>query len=325
MKREHLAQSLARDSAKVLFHRLVTRKNELDDFEHKQLVEYVQRHGDTGLESPNSYPVLHTACQRNNVELIDACLLHSKNGNVNTKSFGNYPLHCLVESYNRNLPNRLEALIEHGADINVQGYCDRTPLMSALVHVNIYSNIDESLIKILLSLGASVDIADENGKSPLMQAVYNDNCNIAQLIIEKGAALSAKDGCGHEVMHYVKSPEMVFLLHGLGASTQCANFDGEGPLAVKLNSESTGFNDQCADALFKIGCGLSGVAWDVDSTTAIRFKSVFARVHHQLDRAHKAQLLVGLLCEGGNMASWAAEQLAQMTPAEGVQGISVNP
>ncbi|EKV57992.1 ankyrin repeat-containing protein [Brachyspira hampsonii 30446] len=107
-------------------------------------------------------------------------------------------------------------LLENNADVNLTlGYS--TPLTEAMY--------DEELVRKLIDLGADINLPTElTGFTPLMASLHN--IAIAELLIEKGADIEAKDDDGINALVYASTynnEEMVkFLLEkGADANTVC--------------------------------------------------------------------------------------------------------
>ncbi|KLI30873.1 ankyrin, partial [Brachyspira hyodysenteriae] len=106
-------------------------------------------------------------------------------------------------------------LLENNADVNLTlGYS--TPLTEAMY--------DEELVRKLIDLGADVNLPAQSGFTPLMAS--HNNIAIAELLIEKGADIEAKDDYGINALVYASSDEneemVKFLLEkGADANTVC--------------------------------------------------------------------------------------------------------
>jgi len=80
-------------------------------------------------------------------------------------------------------------LLEAGANPNAQDKQGTTPLHFAT------QGFDPTLASCLLASGAKVDLVDENGNSPLFNAVYNSRGHgeLIELLIENGANKDLKN------------------------------------------------------------------------------------------------------------------------------------
>lgn len=91
----------------------------------------------------------------------------------------------------------LQLLIEAGADVNRVYGNGLTPLMWASGHSNDVP-VDEGVaaVKLLLDRGASLDVADNRGRTALMIAAERDHPEIVTLLLDAGAdaGLADRDG-----------------------------------------------------------------------------------------------------------------------------------
>jgi len=86
----------------------------------------------------------------------------------------------------------MDWLIAQGADINVKDEYDRTPL-----HYHAQVN-DIERVTLLLEKGADIEAQNKYKNTPLLFAEYH--AEVAELLIEKGANINAKDDKGHNVI-----------------------------------------------------------------------------------------------------------------------------
>lgn len=122
-------------------------------------------------------------------------------------------------------------LVKLGADVNVRGPFDSTPLISAAVwcdyetikalidagadvkaknkfgntalHEAAEYNEDPNIIKLLLDVGADVNAKNNDGKTPLMEACWgNKNTEVVQTLLDSGVDIFAKDNEGDTCFYY---------------------------------------------------------------------------------------------------------------------------
>ena len=277
--------------------------------EYLGLVNYVEKYSERPLEDYGLDSVLHLACVRNAVELIDACLMRDAKSKVNTEAYGSYPLHKLVRSYSQDRPTRIKEIISHGADIHKGDNDGRSPLMVCINRPKHDWNREDDLPTLLISLGAFGKARDNLGMTELHHAVSNNQVNVVRALVDKGMSVNDATPFDLSPLHFAKTFKMISTLMEFGANVHAIDKSGRGMLADAMNPYIMG-DDMCAEVLLKAGCGLSGVQWD-SSATVHRFKNLWKRVGRKLELPHKTELLAGLLCDGGNMAIWAAKQLAR--------------
>ena len=130
----------------------------------------------------------------------------------------------------------IEILIQEGiADINMQDYNGRTPLMQAK---------KENIIRCLINAGARLDMIDNDGCTALMLKIkwlfYKKKYpSIAKILIEVGADLNIVNQSGNTALVYAiegKNIEIITALIKAGAHTNTRNKDDETPLELAINT-----------------------------------------------------------------------------------------
>ena len=143
-------------------------------------------------------------------------------------------------------------LLDNGADINNRGVNKWSPLYTAV------RSGDVDLCTLLLKNGADPNIEDQYGVTPLMSIDFKgDYLEIAELLLDAGAYIDAKDVRGNTALHYACSNygdpygdyDMVKFLLDHGADPTIENKDGEIPAnRIKDSSiESLFFGDDEED------------------------------------------------------------------------------
>uniref|UniRef100_UPI003F4B25E1 ankyrin repeat domain-containing protein n=1 Tax=Brachyspira catarrhinii TaxID=2528966 RepID=UPI003F4B25E1 len=143
-------------------------------------------------------------------------LIESKSLDVNYNLGDEYSKSTpLIKAIEYKQTDIINYLLENNADVNLTlGYS--TPLTEAMY--------DEELVRKLIDLGADVNLPAQSGFTPLMAS--HNNIAIAELLIEKGADIEAKDDYGINALVYASSDEneemVKFLLaKGADANTVC--------------------------------------------------------------------------------------------------------
>ena len=99
----------------------------------------------------------------------------------------------------------IKSSLHQGADINKPSKIKWgwTPLIAACVH---FDN-DTNVIQFLVESGADVNLADQNGKTPLIWLTFKGDKAVptVKYLIAHGAKLDAKDNLGATVFDYAKS------------------------------------------------------------------------------------------------------------------------
>lgn len=146
---------------------------------------------------------------------------------------------ALYLAVNREDPDIVELLLNHGADPNGKVDEGDTPLHSA-IPVNSYQPPDTRVIQLLLENGADVNAKNDSGNTPLHKAMQLPYVDIVQLLLEWGADVSALNDDGNTPLHEAvrqgreDATEAVELLLGKGASVAAVNRDGETPLHIAV-------------------------------------------------------------------------------------------
>jgi ankyrin repeat protein len=159
--------------------------------------------------SPNSFnhmPPLHIAVSLREPVLVALLLAHGASPNLKAGNEGN------------------EESALHQADTNSVTLCNSPPRNEvtsytryvsedvAAINTDSESAIAErtkACIDILLFMGADIEGQDQNGNTPLMLRILQNDLDIAEYFLTKGANLHAKDFDGQEVSEKVDSPEVV--------------------------------------------------------------------------------------------------------------------
>ncbi len=136
---------------------------------------------------------------------------------------GQFVDRSLVEASEKSDLNKVQQLLDSGADPNVEDYANHTALYYAAEkgHLNI--------AKLLLDKGAKVN--HESGDSALLRACYYGHVDIVKLLIENGADVNAKrsidDSTPLSFAVHRNHKEIVELLLEKGADANVANQHGE--------------------------------------------------------------------------------------------------
>ncbi|MDO8683286.1 MAG: ankyrin repeat domain-containing protein [Armatimonadota bacterium] len=126
-----------------------------------------------------------------------------------------------------------QLLISKGANINAKsGTNGRTAL---------HSTGDIGVAEALIEAGLSVDVKDNNGVTPLFQAVYWNRREIVELLLSKGADVNAKAKDGQAPLFDADSVEIAKMLLDKGADVNVGDTDGEKPLFFARSREIAQF------------------------------------------------------------------------------------
>ena len=96
-------------------------------------------------------------------------------------------------------PNVVKALVEHGADVNVVDNYGNSPLIDAAADKFSPSG------RLLLAHGANPNVRHSlSCKTPLMEAAQSGNTALVQALLEKKADLTLKDAQGKTALDFAR-------------------------------------------------------------------------------------------------------------------------
>jgi len=215
---------------------------------------------DVNAEDEDGATALHLAAKQGRKEVAE--LLITRGANVNARcgkqsdEFGKTPLHFALEAGQEDLAR---LLIANGADVNATCWDQSMPLGIAA-----YEG-DKDMVELLISTGATIT-RDDGGGSHLFEAVEGGHRDIAvlliskgarvsekarfldrtplhhawyvstaELLIEEGADVNAKDGAGQRPLHRMalgNRKDVAELLIARGAEVNAKDNEGKNPLAL---------------------------------------------------------------------------------------------
>lgn len=145
----------------------------------------------------NGETLLHVAVKQDNYDVVNQLLGLGLNPNVKDTT-GNYPIHGV-----RSLVI-LRLLLNYKCQINVTNLSGETPLLSYVKAVIDGDDENQELRKVflieLLRAGDDINHSDEKGLTALHMV---KNANIAQILLEHGAPINAKNNEGETPILYV--------------------------------------------------------------------------------------------------------------------------
>jgi len=125
-------------------------------------------------------------------------------------------------------------LIEEGAKL---GPGSRRPLTSALHEATLNGHV--TVVGYLLTKGASVDIRNKHGETPLHLAAMRNRSPVAAVLLSSGAQVDAKDDAGYTPLHWAvlavnDRRGIVRLLLQSGADPNAKAQNGRSPLSEAI-------------------------------------------------------------------------------------------
>ncbi|ETK79448.1 hypothetical protein F441_14997 [Phytophthora nicotianae CJ01A1] len=170
--------------------------------------------------------------------------------------FGWTPVHVAVNSGNVSI---VERLLVDGANITLQ-----KEILSKRLHLVVRANHNEIVDLLLSHSDIQVNVADHEGKTPLLHAVLLENYAFVQVLIEAGTDVNIYDQDGHTplfVASQVQSENLVKVLLENGARVDSVTSCGDTPLSIccsdsirsvlELYKSSQQFYDRCLALLEK--------------------------------------------------------------------------
>ena len=136
---------------------------------------------------------LINACQEGDLAKLRSLLKQGANPNTARKSDGSTPLHIMTGlDGEQALPAGesllfMNALIQSGANVNLADKEGKTPLMLTCLPAE---------IDVLVKAGAKVNLQDHNGQTALMAAAQQNRPDAVMKLLQCGASLNVQDKQG---------------------------------------------------------------------------------------------------------------------------------
>jgi ankyrin len=190
---------------------------------HIDVVNLLLKHrADVDRVSPGGHTALFYASIQGHVDVVNALL--DRGADVNGKSVDWTPLLAAIQ---RRQSGVIDALLKHGANVNVLSSQGDSPLHTATVRG------DLNLIKVLLDHGANPNLKSKYGQTPLHQVAGTDLHDVAKLLLSRGAAVNEQNADGKTALHLVSNRgaiEVATVLLDGGANVRARDKSGNSPL-----------------------------------------------------------------------------------------------
>lgn len=152
--------------------------------------------------------LLSVAAKQNKEEVVIFLIESGADVNLPNPN-GETAIHFTLKS-----PRLLKLLIEKGANVNAQAYGDHTPIFNYLhewyiegLRILLENKADPNVMrKNVIKWGGYTDGARDEGATPLMQAAFFCQVEVAKLLIEFGANKKAKNNKRHTALDFAKHP-----------------------------------------------------------------------------------------------------------------------
>jgi len=174
------------------------------------------------------YGPCHFAASLGSVDMLEFLLSKGADKNERDRE-GNCPLVWIIA--NDGAEELMEALVDHGASVNMQNFVGESPLYLA-----VQRNLSDK-VSYLLENGADVAVRNLDGATPLHAAAAAGADEIISLLVKWGAHVNAVDDEGDSPFHWAvreSQGNTACLLGQLGADPNLKNEDDESPLDLAV-------------------------------------------------------------------------------------------
>ena len=189
----------------------------------KEVLQAIIDHGaDVNTTNKQNCTALTKACEKNYIDAINVLL----EAGADTLRADNNCKTCLMCAVDGNCSNEvLQAIIDHGADVNAKNIQNYTALMVACLKGNVHA------INVLVKTGSDINTADIDGNTCLMHAVRG-HCSkeVLQAIIDHGVDVNATNKENHTALMSAcqyDDVDAITVLLGSGADPNIANDNGD--------------------------------------------------------------------------------------------------
>jgi len=156
----------------------------------------LDRWGEKSLDPGSKFPIVHIAVRKESKEIIK---LLSEKGKANVNAIdarGMTPLIRSVRNKKRKNTDTILALLNTNADLNIQG---GSPKVTALIHAILKG--DTEVVELLLKEGPDLNLAGEDGLTPLHIAARMGLDKIVELLLKYGAKPNGEREDGLTPLH----------------------------------------------------------------------------------------------------------------------------
>jgi ankyrin repeat protein len=189
--------------------------------------------------NPRGWTPLIIAANTGNVAI--ARLLIEKGANVNARTTSTNASTVLCFAAQKDDPDLLDVLVQHGAQINARGQNGLTALYVAVMRNN------ERSVKYLIAKGARLDqlaYMDARGHlyTALMVAAFNGNVRLTELLLNNGANLEKRNNFGNTALMeaaLAPQPEQLKFMIEHGANVNARSPKGHTALTYAVESGRT--------------------------------------------------------------------------------------
>ena len=202
---------------------------------HTDIVQYLASEGaPVNAQDSNGMTSLMYACRYKGCEMVRILLSHRADPNIQNRN-SSTALHfaCYMQ-----MTVGVELLLAHGADHSLPDKWGLTPLMYACTK-KIGSQMDTTILVLLLSAGADPNAQAEEGSVPLIAAAKCDYKEGVSILLNAGANVNIPNILGSTALHEAARNGFLSiseLLLASGAQASLINNDGMTPLDYALDN-----------------------------------------------------------------------------------------
>ena len=202
----------------------------------EEILQAIIDHGaDVNATNKRNQTALTNACINKDESAINVLLNAGTNPNIagDAHAYGNTCLHvAAIEECSKEV---LQAIIDHGADVNATNKRNQTALTNACI------NKDESAINVLLNARANPNIADTDGDTCLhVAAIQECSKEVLQALLDHGVDVNATNKRNQTALTNAcinKDESAINVLLYAGANPNIADADGHTCLQVAAAKE----------------------------------------------------------------------------------------
>ena len=158
--------------------------------------------------------------------------------------------------------------LKNGANVNAASDEDTTALMHAAIF-----NQNPEVIETLIDKGANVNAKNKDGSTALTKAAFNPNSEVIKTLIDEGADINAKNKDGYTALMFAASfnqnPEVIKILINAGTDVNAKSKSGSTALMFAASSQK---NPDAVKALLKAGADANVI--DNDGNIAAVFAAL---------------------------------------------------
>lgn len=164
---------------------------------------------------------LRAAAHSGNVDLME--FLISKGADVNGRNSGNARDTVLIGAALSCKKEAVEEILRYRPDVNARDFNGNSALARFLESCPSTADIDD-IVELLASAGANVNLKNDQGRTPLFSACWNDRA--VPLLVQAGADLNARDDNEQTALMHCVRAEFAKAMIAAGANLSARDRDG---------------------------------------------------------------------------------------------------